>query len=127
MSRTKYIVIYDGDCGFCESSVNLMKKLDWLRRFAFVPFQDDQVLQKYKGLTKEICEKEIYLVKENGEKKIYSGGYDALKIMSLHLPLTFLISWFFFLPGVTQTGKTIYKLIAQNRHKIKIGKKICKL
>ena len=117
------IVIYDGDCGFCQSTVNTLKKLDWLKSFIFIPFQNETVLTKYPFITKEMCEKEIYLVSEN---KKYYGGYDAFKIMSVYLPLTFLISWFFFLPGVVQIGRLVYKLIAKNRHKIKIGNKVCK-
>ena len=123
VNANKYIVIFDGDCGFCQSTVNLIKKLDWLKSFEFTPFQNEGVLKKYNSVTKEMCEKEIYLVSENGK---YYGGYDAFKIMSVYLPLTFLISWFFFLPGVVQIGRLVYKLIAKNRHKIKIGNKVCK-
>ena len=128
MSKTKYIVIYDGDCGFCQSTVNVIKKSDWLNKFTFVPFQqEDWVLKKYSELTKEMCEKEIYLVIDKETNKKYYGGYDAFKRMTLFLPVTLLISRFFFLPGVTNLGRIIYRLIAENRHKIKIGELTCKI
>ena len=120
---TKYLVIYDGDCGFCESTVNLIKRLDWLRKFDFVPFQKDSVFKEYKQLTAEMCKKEIFLVKPNGS---YFGGYDAFRIVFVFLPLTFVLSWIFFLPGVTQAGRLLYKVIAENRHRIKIGSNVCK-
>ena len=118
------IIIYDGDCGFCQTTVDLINKLDWLHSFKFVPYQKDDTLEKYNFLTAEMCEKQIYLVKPNGR---YYGGYDAFKIMSLYLPLTFLISWFFFLPGIVHLGRFIYKVIAANRHKIRLGNKMCKV
>lgn len=120
----KYSVIYDGDCGFCQATVNFVKKLDWLRKFDFIPFQMEGVFEKYDQINKERCKKELFLIKPNGK---YYGGYDGFKIMSVYMPLTFLISWFFFLPGITQIGRMIYKIIAENRHKIRIGKKICKV
>jgi len=119
-----FIVIYDGDCGFCQAAVDLIRKFDWLQKFKFVPYQKDDILKNYSFLTPEMCEKEMYLVQPNGK---YYGGYDAFKIMSLYLPLTFLISWFFFLPGIVQMGRIVYKAIAANRHKIRLGNKMCKV
>lgn len=126
MSNEKHIVIFDGDCGFCLSAVKAVKNLDWLDKFEFVPFQNNEVLKKYNKLTKEMCEKEMFFIHPSGN---YYGGYDAFKHMSVYVPVTFLISWFFFLPGVVQIGRSVYKIIAENRHKIKIGdsNKHCKI
>ena len=123
-----YPVIYDGDCGFCQATVNLVKKLDWLNRFEFIPFQNENVFKKYVYLIKEKCKKEIFLIKGDlRNKKNYYGGYDAFKWISLFLPITFLVSWVFFLPGVVQIGRIVYRVVAENRHKIKLGDKVCKI
>ena len=125
--KKTYPVIYDGDCGFCQATVSFVKKFDWLNKFQFIPFQEQNVFKKYTHLTKENCEKEIYLIKGDvGDVKNYYGGYDAFKIMTLFLPVTFLISWFFFLPPVVQMGRMVYKMVAKNRHRIKLGDKVCK-
>ena len=113
-----YPIIYDGDCGFCQSTVNIIKGLDWLGKFEFFPFQSKGVLEKYTQVTKEMCEKEIFLIHPNGN---FYGGYDAFRIMAIFLPLTFLISWVFFLPGITQVGRIVYKTIAANRHRISLS------
>ncbi|MBI3591669.1 MAG: DUF393 domain-containing protein [Candidatus Melainabacteria bacterium] len=127
-NRQTYPVIYDGDCGFCQTTVDLIKKLDWLNRFEFISFRDEQVLRKYIYLTKEKCEKEIFLINGDIEKeKYYHGGYDAFKWMTLFLPLTFLVSWIFFLPGVVQAGRIVYKIVAENRHNIRLGDRVCKV
>ncbi len=118
------VVIFDGDCGFCQSIVNVLKKIDWLKKFKYIPFQEENVFNKYNQLTVEMCQKEMFLIKPTGE---YYGGYDAFKIMSIYLPITFLVSWFFFLPGVTCIGRCVYKFIAENRHKIRVGKMVCKV
>ena len=124
----KHSVVYDGDCGFCQSSVDLIKKLDWLNKFEFIPFQREGVFKKYKKLTKDMCEKEIYLVENKvNDLKNYYAGYDAFKKMSVYIPLTFIMSWFFFLPVVSHIGRRVYKVIAANRHKIRLGNKACKI
>ncbi len=88
-----YPVIYDGDCGFCQAIVNLIKKLDWLGKCEFIPFQDKNTFKKYSYLTKEKCEKEIFLIRGDiANEKNYYGGYDAFKWIALFLPLTFLIA-----------------------------------
>ena len=126
-AKSNYFVIYDGDCSFCQSTVNLIKKFDWLRKFEFIPFQDEKIFKSFKELTPEMCQKEIFFVKSNENKKTYFPGYDAFKMMTLFVPLTMLFSWFFFLPGVVQMGRIIYKIFAKNRHKIKLGNKACKI
>ena len=122
-----YFVIYDGDCGFCQSTVNLIKRIDWLHKFKFVPFQSEKILKTFSELTTEMCQKEIFLVKVYGNKKKYFPGYDAFKMMMLFIPVTMVFSWFFFLPGVVQLGRIIYKIVAKNRHRIKLGDKTCKI
>lgn len=122
-----YFVIYDGDCGFCQSTVNFIKKFDWLNKFAFLPFQNEETLKTFNKLTPEMCKKELFLVELQGNIKKYFAGYDAFKIMTLFIPMTMIISWFFFLPGVVQVGRMVYKIIARNRHKIKVGNQSCKI
>ena len=126
-TESNYFVIYDGDCGFCQSTVNLIKKIDWLKKFKFLPFQDEKAFKAFDKLTPEMCQKEIFLVNINGNEKKYFPGYDAFKIMTLSIPLTIPFSWFFFLPGVVQLGRVIYKIVAKNRHRIKLGNKSCKI
>ena len=115
-----YFVIYDGDCGFCQSSVSLIKRFDWLEKFKFVPFQDEKIFKTFKELTPQMCQKELFLVRSNGNEKKYFPGYDAFKMMTLFIPVTILFSWFFFLPGVIQLGRIVYKIVAKNRHRIKV-------
>lgn len=122
-----YFVVYDGDCGFCQSTVNLIKKFDWLQKFTFVTFQDEKLFKTFNELTPQMCQKELFFVKSNGISKKYFPGYDAFKMMTLFIPITMLFSWFFFLPGVTHLGRIIYKIVAKNRHRIKLGDKICKI
>ncbi len=122
-----YFVVYDGDCSFCQSTVNLIKRFDWLQKFKFIPFQDEKAFKTFKELTPAMCKKELFLVKSNGDEKKYFPGYDAFKMMTLFIPATMLFSWFFFLPGVVQLGRIIYKIVAKNRHRIKVGNNSCKI
>ena len=125
--KSSYFVIYDGDCGFCQRVVELIKKFDWLQKFKFIPFQDEKTFKIFEELTSEMCQKEIFLCHVNKNSRKYFPGYDAFKIMTLFVPVTMLFSWFFFLPGIVQFGRMIYKIVARNRHRIKIGNKSCKI
>ena len=127
MQLNKHVVIYDGDCGFCQKSIQIVQKLDWLKKLNCIPFQTENLLQSYKDLSIERCKKEIILVIETKEGKTYFGGYDAFKKMIVYFPLTFLFSWFFFLPPVARVGRIVYKKIAENRHRIKISGAACKI
>src|SRR6266478_415855 len=40
VDRTRPTLIYDGDCGFCRRSVDLLQRWDREQRIALVPFQD---------------------------------------------------------------------------------------
>lgn len=113
----KLNLIYDGNCRFCKTTAGLIKSLDWLKRFTFIPFQDENVYEKFPKLSKETCEKEIYLILEKENTTKYFAGYDAFKTITSFLPMTFLLSWILFLPGVSHCGKSIYKVVAKNRYR----------
>ena len=127
LAKSNYFVIYDGDCGFCQSIVNLIKRFDWLRKLDFIPFQNEKTFTDFNELTPEMCQKEIFLCKKNKNGRKYFPGYDAFKMMTLFIPVTMLFSWFFFLPGVVQLGRVVYKIVAKNRHRIKFGDKTCRI
>lgn len=71
----KILVIYDGDCQFCEQSVN------WIQRklqITALPFQTAG-LSAF-NLTREQCAKQVYVIYEN--KTL--GGADAIAFLLKH-------------------------------------------
>lgn len=109
------IVFYDGDCGFCNSSVQfILAKKKW--PFYFSPLQSnsaEKIIQKHKV---KIQIDTIYFLKND---KLYNRSSAALQIargLKRGYPLLFV---FYGVPKFLRDP--LYNLIARNRHRIRAG------
>jgi predicted DCC family thiol-disulfide oxidoreductase YuxK len=131
--RSKGIVLYDGDCGFCTRVRRLMERFDIEGLFSWKPFQFADDLH---GISEDALRQRLYVVVEN---KNYSG-FAAFKIMALYNPLTYFVlllplllpqgvffhhrSWLvitfllLFSPVFAPVGEALYAWIARNRYRI---------
>jgi predicted DCC family thiol-disulfide oxidoreductase YuxK len=131
--RSKGIVLYDGDCGFCTRVRRLMERFDIEGLFSWKPFQFADDLH---GISEDALRQRLYVVMEN---KKYSG-FAAFKIMALYNPLTYFVlllplllpqgvffhhrSWLvvtfllLFSPVFAPVGEALYAWIARNRYRI---------
>jgi predicted DCC family thiol-disulfide oxidoreductase YuxK len=136
--RSRMIVLYDGDCGFCTRMRRLWEPFDLEGLFAWKPFQKAEELR---GISEDALRKRLYVVTENRK---YSG-FAAFKIMALYNPLTYFAlllplllpqgvffhhrSWLvvsfllLFSPIFAPVGETLYAWIARNRHHILNGQR----
>ncbi len=112
-SSARERVYFDGDCGFCTRTVQVIEHLDLLNRFEFVSFRKKAILVD-KKFPAERADSEV-LMNRKGE---WIGGYDVFREMAKKLPLTLLIVPFLYLPPVPQVGRLIYKWVARNRQRI---------
>src|SRR3984893_17513473 len=71
--RSKVVVLYDGDCGFCTRVRRLVERFDIERLFAWKPFHFADDLD---GISEDALRQRLYVVVEN---KKYSG-FAAFKI-----------------------------------------------
>lgn len=110
MNRSQRLVVYDDRCGFCQSSVRVLKSLDWLHAFHYHGSSDTDLLRAA-GITAEQADEELKLVSGG---QIY-GGFEAVRRILLRLPLTFFWAPLLGLPPVRAAGHHIYRQIAQRR------------
>lgn len=111
------VVLYDGQCAFCQRSVAILKNLDWLRKLSFQDArQVDQLPATQPPLEPARLLDEMHLVPPSGSP-VYAGFY-AFRWMSWRLPLCWLIAPFLYLPGVPWLGSKIYLWVARNRFKL---------
>ena len=115
VKKSDWIVFYDGDCGFCNSSVQfILNKRK--RDFYFSPLQSDrskEILTQY-GI--EIKMDTIYFLK-NG--KLYdrsSAGLQICKGLKGGYPL---MMAFYIIPKFLRD--LVYNTIAKRRHRIRAG------
>jgi len=117
----KAIILFDGVCNFCNSSVNFIIKHDTKDHFRFTPLQSE----KAKTLLQEFNENEtgldsIVLIENN---KLYKRSTASLKITKqLRRPYS-LLYLFIIIPSFLRDP--IYNFIAKNRYKWFGKKDVC--
>lgn len=109
------IVFYDGDCGFCNASVQFIlkkRKVD----FYFCPLQSDFAEKCLKEHQIEINLETIYYKKKN---RLYNRSSAALKICAGLKGGYPLLQFFWIIPKFLRD--LVYNAIAKRRHRIKKG------
>jgi predicted DCC family thiol-disulfide oxidoreductase YuxK len=111
----KAILLYDGNCSFCKSSIRLLKRLDWLKRFHYQDCRDIENLPACPvRLDPERLLKEMHLVVPNRQE--YHTGFAAYRWMAWRLPLLWAIAPLLYLPGAMWIGNRMYLWVARNRY-----------
>jgi predicted DCC family thiol-disulfide oxidoreductase YuxK len=115
-------LVFDGDCGFCTTSVN------WLERNlpAFpsaVPFQwaDLESL----GVTEDEARERVWLITEG--KRF--GGHLAVSVLLRHQPTASwrFLGWLIAAPGFSLIAAAGYALVARYRYRLPGGTPACKV
>ena len=115
---SKSIVIYDGDCGICETARRILEKLDFFSCFEAIPLQNEKLYDEFHFLSKEECLTELKLIQKKKDSYYLYGGVSAVLEIMRSLPLFYLFTFLFFLPFMYKMADWFYKLVAKNRHKI---------
>ncbi|GAA3022596.1 DUF393 domain-containing protein [Streptosporangium longisporum] len=115
------VLVFDGDCGFCTTSVGLAERLVGIRA-RVVPWQRADLPAL--GVTRERAEYELLWV-EDGRVR---GGAQAVAGLLIAAglpwsPLGFLLR----LPPVRWVAHGLYRLVAANRHRLPGGTPACAL
>lgn len=109
------IIFYDGDCGFCNSSVQFI--LNKKRKpFYYCALQSDLAKEKLAAKKIEIHLDTIYVLKDS---KIYDRSSAALIITRRLKGLWPLMMGFWLIPKFMRDW--VYNGIAKRRHKIRAG------
>jgi len=117
------IILFDGDCSFCNASIQFIYKNDKHKYFKFTSLQSKfgQNILKQFGL--ETNNFDTFVLYQN--HKIFTKSSAAFKI--LNKLSTFLRIFYFFIIIPIPIRDFFYDFIAKNRHKIFKKKVNCKL
>ena len=119
--QDKAIVFYDGSCGFCQASVQLVLKYNSKQDLYFAALQSNVLQQVVPEAQVPDPLPDAVLFYEKGN--LYAASDAALQIARhLNFPL-FLFSYFRFIP-VSFRDK-IYSFIARHRYKIAGRREAC--
>ncbi len=108
------VFIYDADCRFCTSLARWLSRADVLQRVIWIPYQSLDTPPP--GLSWEDLERSAYLV--GGAKGRHYEGFDALRMLTVRLPLLAPLAPILWFPGLRVVGAPAYRWVARNRYRI---------
>lgn len=112
-ASNKAIVLFDGVCNLCNSSVLFILKYDKGQHFVFTTLQSDVARELLLHYPKEIMEKDsILLIKNNS---VYTESTAALLIAKEFSGIWTLLQFFWIVPKFIRDF--VYGFIAKNRYK----------
>lgn len=115
-SPEKPTIIYDGQCQFCISQIDKIKRLDKLEIYHYLPRQTPNLFDQFPMLASEDFNTGLRLVSINGHVSV---GADAVyEIYKTLMPYKY-VAWIYTLPMIKQFCKGVYFLIAKNRNRLK--------
>lgn len=103
-------VVFDDSCGFCQSSVQWLRRGDWLNAHRFVP-TSDRAARTALGVSQADADHELQLVSADGR----FGGFDAVGRALEALPITFLVAPVLRIRPVVSVGRWLYRRVAARR------------
>ncbi len=121
-------LLFDGDCGICTWSAEVVKRMDRGNRFVVEPYQmfGEEELMKF-GITYEQCTKALQVVTRRG--RVYRGAFGVNYFLWQRFPWSLVVVLIYAIPVLLLLEVIGYRLIAINRHRISqwFGMKACLL
>lgn len=123
--KRRWVLYYDGECGFCTLSVKALALADFFRAVTWTAYQD--LAEPPDGLTWEDLDAAAFLEIREGSPgsgeglaegpRLYRGFY-AFRVLALRLPPLMPLVLLLWLPGVNHLGEWAYRWVAANRYRI---------
>ena len=107
-------LVFDGDCGFCTRSRDLLARLDRHNRVRAVPFQRPEVPEQT-GLTAEQLAGSVWWLGSDGRRAHSAEAANAALSAALGTRLPLAV---YRLPLLRQAQEALYRLVAANRHRL---------
>lgn len=105
-------VLYDAKCSFCVRSLEVVRRLDILKRLRFYPMHEAATREAFPDFNPARGEKEMLVRTESG----WLGGFFAFRYLARHLPLLWPLRPFLYLGPIRSTGDRLYQRIAARRY-----------
>ncbi len=106
----KTVLIWDGECGFCEYWITKWKMITDKNNIDLRPYQE--AADDFPDLDKKIFGKAVRLITPDG--KVYSGAEAAFKSLELGGATDLPINWYKQNPTFAELTKWLYEKVAGN-------------
>lgn len=115
----KHLLFYDGQCGLCDRTVQLLLRIDKHQRFAFAPLQGTTAQARLKNLPSHLLQVDSLILIENFQEvdsQLFVMSRGVWRICWLLRGPWILLGWISFLPG--SLFDWAYRIVARNRHRL---------
>ena len=124
MPTSAPLLIFDGDCAFCTSSVQLLRRwADRKGRYAVEPWQ--RVDLSAFGLTDQECIEAAQFVAADGA--VHAGHRAIAQALRHSAPAWRPLGHLLMLPGIDALAGRVYVWVADHRHELPGGTPACSL
>lgn len=107
------LLIFDGDCGFCTSSVTVIER--WIRpRCDIKPWQRTDIAEF--DLTEAECTTAVQFV--TADRRVYSGSRAVMRMLRTAPPPWPAVGALGDAPGVAWVADRVYRWIATHRERL---------
>jgi predicted DCC family thiol-disulfide oxidoreductase YuxK len=121
-------LLFDGDCGICTWSAQLIRRVDPRRQFEIQPYQayPEAELQRF-GISYADCEYELQVITREG--RVHGGPFGVNHFFLRFFPWNILVVLIYLIPIFLLIEIIAYRLVAHNRAWLsqKFGMKGCLL
>lgn len=105
-------VLYDGACGVCRRSVELLRRWDGENRLELVPFQAEGVMDRFPDISEAELRSAVQVIAPDGRR--WSGA-DAVERALGQTARGRPFTWLFRLPLARPASRLLYRWFARNR------------
>jgi predicted DCC family thiol-disulfide oxidoreductase YuxK len=107
-------IIFDGECRFCQWSVDRIRALAEEGQFDYIPRQQPGLDERFPILANSDFNTGLRLIHPDGTVHV---GADGVYEIYRRIPPYHLVAWIYRLPLVKQLFRLGYALVARNRHR----------
>jgi predicted DCC family thiol-disulfide oxidoreductase YuxK len=111
----KDVVLFDGQCNFCRSQIDILRRLDGRDRLVYLSLHSPEVAERFPDLTFEQLMDQMWIVTTQGKQ--YGGAF-AVRYLSRLLPILWPIAPILHIPGSMPLWQFLYRQVAKRRYQL---------
>ena len=127
-SEKRARILFDGDCGVCNRTAEILEKMDSAHDFIIQPYRSfgEDRLKEY-GLSYDKCSKKAYVISSSG--RVWGGAFAVNYFLMKRFPWSLLVILVYAIPPLLLAELVGYYLVAKNRYRISrwLGLEACRL
>ena len=109
------VVIFDGECRFCQANVALFRRLDRGARLSFISLHDPAVYERWPDLNHDQLMQEMMVIDRHGHRH---AGAASIRYLSRRVPLMWPLAPFLHIPFSMPVWTWLYRQVAKRRYLI---------